>query len=137
MATRRGSAQDAGRGYARSDRVAEQIRRELADLVRFHLKDLRIASKLALVTLTAVEVTPDYAHAKVFYTSLGDPASNAIIDEGLKHSASFLRRELGRRVRIHHVPELHFVFDPSVQEGARLSRLIDDAVESDRKQQQE
>ncbi|MDK9704402.1 MAG: 30S ribosome-binding factor RbfA [Sulfuritalea sp.] len=129
MVTKRGSPH----GYARSDRVSEQIRRELADLLRFHLKDLRIASKLTLVTLTAVEVTADYAHAKVFYTSLADPAANQLIDEGLKHSASFLRRELGRRIRIHHIPELHFVFDPSVQEGARLSKLIDEAVESDKK----
>jgi len=133
MATKRGSAH----GYARSDRVNEQIRRELADLLRFHIKDLRIAPKLTLVTLTGVEVTPDYAHAKVFYTSLADPVANQLIDEGLKHSASFLRRELGRRVRIHHVPELHFVFDPSVQEGARLSKLIDEAVESDQKPNEE
>lgn len=127
----------AGQGYARSDRVAEQIRRELADLLRFHLKDQRIASRLTLVTLTGVEVTPDYAHAKVFYTSLADEASNQVIAEGLSHSASFLRRELARRVRIHHVPELHFVFDPSVQEGVRLSKLIDEAVESDKKPQDE
>ena len=126
---------DSGHGYARSERVAAQIRRELADLLRFHLKDLRIAPKLTLVTLTAVEVTADYAHAKVFYTSLADPAANAMIADGLQHSASFLRRELGRRVRIHHVPELHFVFDPSVREGARLSKLIDEAVESDKKLQ--
>ena len=59
------------------------------------------------------------------------------IDQGLKHSASFLRRELGRRIRIHHVPELHFVFDSSVQEGVRLSKLIDEAVESDNKPFQE
>ncbi|MBL8477679.1 MAG: 30S ribosome-binding factor RbfA [Sterolibacteriaceae bacterium] len=128
MATRRGT----GHGFERSDRVAQQIRRELADLLRFHLKDLRIAPRLMLVTLTAVELTPDYAHAKVFYTSMADPASNELIAQGLRHSATFLRRELGRRVRIHHVPELHFVFDPSVQEGARLSKLIDEAVESDK-----
>jgi ribosome-binding factor A len=127
MATKRGT----NRGYSRADRVSEQIRRELADLLRFHLKDLRIAPKLVLVTLTAVEVTADYAHAKVFYTSLADAETTALIDEGLKHSASFLRRELGRRVRIHHIPELHFMFDPSVQEGARLSKLIEEAVESD------
>lgn len=133
MPAKRGS----GRGYARSDRVSEQIRRELADLLRFHLKDLRIAPKLTLVTLTAVEVTADYAHAKVFYTSMADPEANEMIAEGLQHSASFLRRELGRRVRIHHIPELHFIFDPSVQEGARISRLIDEAVESDKKQHEE
>ncbi len=133
MATRRGS----GNGFSRSDRVAEQIRRELADLLRFHLKDLRIAARMTLVTISSVEVTPDYAHARVFYTSLADPLANDDIADALARSASFLRRELGKRVRIHHVPELHFVFDPSVQEAARLSQLIDAAVESDLKQRDE
>lgn len=128
MPARRGS----GHGFERADRVAEQIRRELADLLRFRLKDLRIAPKLALVNLTAVEVTPDYAHAKVFYTSLADAAGSQLIDDGLRRSAGFLRRELGRRIRLHHIPELHFVFDPTVGEGARLSKLIDAAVASDR-----
>ncbi|MBI5900141.1 MAG: 30S ribosome-binding factor RbfA [Rhodocyclales bacterium] len=127
MAAKRGSAH----GFSRSDRVSEQIRRELADLLRFHLKDQRIAARMALVTVSAVEVTPDYAHAKVFYTSLADPSVNEAIAEGLTRSASFLRRELAKRVRIHHIPELHFVFDASVQEGARLSKLIDEAIESD------
>ena len=121
------------KGPARSLRVADQIQRELAEIIRTELKDPRVA----MITLTGVEVTADYAHAKVFYTSLADPASNELIDQGLKHSASFLRRELGRRIRIHHIPELHFVFDPSVQEGARLSKLIDEAVESDKKLQNE
>lgn len=133
MVTKRGS----GHGFSRSDRVSEQIRRELADLLRFHLKDQRIAARMTLVTVAAVEVTPDYAHAKVFYTSLGDPSLNPAIAEGLARSASFLRRELGKRLRIHHVPELHFVFDPSVQEAARLSQLIDAAVESDQKHRDE
>lgn len=122
----------AKRGFARSDRVSEQIRRELADLLRFHLKDLRIAPTMALVTLNAVEVTPDYAHAKVFYTSMAEPAANEMIAEALKRSAGFLRRQLGRRIRIHQIPELHFVFDASVAEGVRISQLIDEAVESDK-----
>lgn len=121
------------RGFARSDRVSEQIRRELADLLRFHLKDPRIAAKLTLVTVTDVEVTADYAHAKVFYTSMAGKEVNAVIDEGLKRSAGFLRRELGRRIRLHQIPELHFVYDTSIENGARLSQLIDEAVESDRK----
>lgn len=133
MVNKRGS----GHGFSRSDRVSEQIRRELADLIRFHLKDQRIAARMTLVTLSSVEVTPDYAHAKVFYTSMADPSANAAIAEGLAHSASYLRRELGKRLRIHHIPELHFVFDPSVQEGARLSQLIDAAVESDQKHRDE
>jgi len=121
------------RGFARSDRVSEQIRRELADLLRFHLKDPRIAAKLTLVTVTDVEVTADYAHAKVFYTSMAGKEANVVIDDGLKRSASFLRRELGRRIRLHQIPELHFIYDASIENGARLSQLIDEAVKSDRK----
>lgn len=120
-------------GFARSDRVAEQIRRELADLLRFHVKDQRLAGKLTLVTVTDVEVTADYAHAKVFYTSLADADANVIIAEGLKRLASFLRRELGRRISIHKIPELHFIYDASVERGTYLSHLIDEAVESDKK----
>lgn len=87
---------------------------------------------MSLVTLSDVEVTPDYAHAKVFYTSMADADANAEIADAFVRSAGFLRRELGRRIRLHHIPELHFVFDTSVVEGARLSHLIDEAVASDK-----
>lgn len=110
--------------FSRSDRVAEQIRRELAELIRLELKDPRVR----LVTLTDVEVTPDYAHAKVFFTSLSDRTLQTEIAAGLRRASSFLRRELGRRIKIHHVPELHFVYDASVERGSELSRLIDEAV---------
>ncbi len=113
--------------FSRSDRVAEQIRRELAELIRLELKDPRVS----LVTITDVEITPDYAHAKVFYTTLASAEQRAELELGLKHSAGFLRREIGRRVRIHHNPELHFVYDASVERGSHLSQLIDQAVASD------
>ncbi len=115
------------RGFARSERVAEQIRRELAELIRLELKDPRIS----LVTLTDVEVTPDYAHAKVFFTSLSGIEHHAELLAGLHHASGFLRHELGRRIRIHTLPELHFVYDESVERGTRLSQLIDAAVRSD------
>lgn len=115
--------------FSRSSRVAEQVQRELAELIRLELKDPRVG----LVTLTGVELTPDYAHAKVFYTTLADPSARQDIDTGLRRASGFLRRELGRRIRIHTLPELHFVFDESVERGDRLSRLIDAAVASDRK----
>lgn len=117
--------------FSRSSRVSEQIHRELSELIRLELKDPRLSSKISLVTLTDVEVTADYAHAKVFYTSLAGEEHREEIDRGLKHSASFLRRELGRRIRIHHIPELHFVYDASVERGTRLSNLIDAAIKSD------
>jgi ribosome-binding factor A len=117
-------------GFSRGERVAEQIRRDLVDLLR-QVKDPRLAQWLPLVTLTDVEVTADYAHAKVFYTSLAEPERSKDIARGLAHAAGFLRRELGRRLHIHHIPELHFVFDASVERGTRLSHLIDEAIASD------
>ncbi len=110
-------------------RVAEQIHRELAELIRLELKDPRVG----LITLTDVEVTPDYAHAKVFFTHAGRGAPARTSSRACKQAAGFLRRELGRRIRIHNMPELHFVYDASVERGARLSKLIDEAVESDHK----
>lgn len=118
-------------GFSRGDRVAEQIRRDLVDLLR-QVKDPRVAHLLPLVTLTDIELTPDYAHAKVFYTSLAGEERAGEVAKGLAHAAGFLRRELGRRLHIHHIPELHFVFDVSVERGTKLSQLIDAAVESDK-----
>ena len=119
------------KSFSRSERVNEQIRRELADLIRTGIKDPRLAAHMMLVTLTDVEVTADYAHAKVFYTSLSGAEHRAAVDQGLKNAAGFLRRELGRRVRIHHIPELHFHYDESVERGTHLAHLIDEAVKSD------
>ncbi len=118
-------------GFSRGERVAEQIRRDLVDLLR-QVKDPRVAQLLPLVTLTDIELTPDYAHAKVFYTSLAGEERAGEVAKGLAHAAGFLRRELGRRLHIHHIPELHFVFDASVERGTHLSKLIDAAVESDK-----
>ena len=117
--------------FSRSSRIAEQIQRELAGLISLELKDPRVG----LVTLTGVELTPDYAHAKIFFTTLADAAVLPEIEEGLRRAGGFLRRELGRRIRIHTLPELHFVYDASVERGDRLSRLIDEAIQSDRKHQ--
>jgi len=117
-------------GFSRGERVAEQIRRDLADLLR-QVKDPRVAHWLPLVTITDIELTVDYAHAKVFYTSLTEAEQGKEIARGLAHIAGFLRRELGRRLHIHQIPELHFVFDASVERGTYLSHLIDEAVASD------
>lgn len=114
----------ANKGFARKDRVNEQIRRELAEFIRTEIKDPRIG----MISLTAVEITPDYAHAKVFYTTLADAETRPVIEAGLKRSAGFMRRAIGRLVRIHTTPELHFVYDGSLERGSSLSKLIDEAV---------
>ena len=114
------------KGFARTDRVAEQIQRELAELLRLQVKDPRVH----MITLTGVEVTRDYGHAKVFYTTL-EGASKAV-EQGLEHASGFLRSQLAHVMKLRITPQLHFVYDASVERGAHLSQLIDQAVASDK-----
>ena len=114
----------ASKGFSRKDRVAEQVRRELAELIRTELKDPRVG----MISITAVEVTADYAHAKVFFSSMTGSEHLAEVMAGLEKASGFLRRELGKRIRIHTTPQLHFVFDASLERGADLSKLIQEAV---------
>lgn len=111
-------------GVSRSVRVTEQVHHELAELVRAELKDPRVG----LVTITGVELTPDYAYATVYFSVLPDDESTvAGTLAGLRRAAGFLRSQLGRRVRIHTTPELRFVHDASAGRGMAMSRLIDEA----------
>lgn len=114
---------NSNRGFSRKDRVSEQIKRELADLIRIELKDPRVG----MISLTDVEVTPDYAHAKVFFSTLAGGENLQAVQTGLQKASGFLRRELGKRIRIHTTPQLHFVYDQSLERGADLSKLIDEA----------
>jgi len=110
----------------RGPRVAEQVHHELAELIRSEVKDPRIG----LVTVTGVDLTPDYAYATVHFSVLpDDDASLANTLAGLRRAAGFLRSQLGRRVRIHTTPELRFVHDRSIERGISMSRLIDEANE--------
>ena len=112
-------------GSGRSVRVAEQVHQELAELIRAEVKDPRVG----MVTLTGVELTPDYAYATVYFTVLpDDPETLGNTQAGLERAAGFLRGQLGRRVRIHTTPELRFVHDRSTVRGMEMSRLIDEAV---------
>ena len=105
-------------------RIADQIQRELSGLLRSELKDPRVG----FITLTGVEVSPDLAHAKVFFTTLGDTPSLSRTEEGLRRAAGFLRAQLGGLLKLRVTPELHFHHDVSVEHGVRLSELIDAAV---------
>ena len=108
------------RGY----RVADQIQRDLSELIARELKDPRVG----MVTINAVEVTPDYAHAKVFFSLLvGDPDETA---QGLNAAAGFLRNGLFKRLHIHTVPTLHFVFDRTTERASDMNALIAKAVAS-------
>ena len=108
----------------RGFKVADQIQRDLTELIARELKDPRVG----MVTIKGVEVTPDYAHAKVFFSLLqGDSAA---CQEGLNQAAGFLRSGLFKRLRIHTVPSLHFVFDRTSERAADMNALIARAVSS-------
>jgi ribosome-binding factor A len=108
----------------RAFKVADQIQRDLTELIARELKDPRVG----MVTIQAVEVTPDYAHAKVFFSVLvGDPHE---CEEALNQAAGFLRNGLFKRLHIHTVPTLHFQFDRTTERAADLNALIAKAVSS-------
>ncbi len=108
------------RGY----RVADQIQRDLTELIARELKDPRVG----MVTIQSVEVTPDYAHAQVYFSLLiGDPVETAA---GLNQAAGFLRNGLFKRLHIHTVPTLHFHFDRTTERAADMNALIAKAVSS-------
>ena len=108
----------------RGFRVADQIQRDLTDLIARELKDPRVG----MVTVQAVEVTADYAHAKVFFTMLSDnkdEIKNTV--SGLSAASGYIRGQLGHRLSIHTLPQLHFVHDTSTARGIEMSKLIDQA----------
>lgn len=108
------------RGY----RVADQIQRDLTELMARELKDPRVG----MVTINSVEVTPDYAHAKVHFSLLvGDPEQTEL---ALNQAAGFLRNGLFKRLHIHTVPTLHFHFDRTTERAADMNALIAKAVSS-------
>jgi ribosome-binding factor A len=108
----------------RSFKVADQIQRDLTELIARELKDPRVG----MVTLQAVEVTPDYAHAKVWFSVLvGDPQET---QEALNQAAGFLRNGLFKRLHIHTVPTLHFLFDRTTERASDMNALIAQAVAS-------
>ncbi len=108
----------------RSFKVADQIQRDLTELIARELKDPRVG----MVTVQAVEVTPDYAHAKVFFSVLvGDPQA---CTDALNQAAGFLRNGLFKRLQIHTVPTLHFLYDRTTERAADMNALIAQAVAS-------
>jgi len=114
----------------RSLRVADQIQRDLAELIR-SLKDPRVG----MVTIHSVEVSPDYAHAKVYFSLLVGDAQEC--EAALNEAAGWLRNGLFKRLAIHTVPTLHFVFDRTTERAAEMSLLIRKANETRAKEDDE
>ena len=101
-------------------RIAEQIRHEVGSIISYELRD----SRVGFVTVTDVEVTPDLRQARIFVTFLGSETERQDSLAALKHAAGFIRRELGARLRLRYTPQLQFLFDHSVERGARIEQLL-------------
>ena len=111
-------------GVDRTRRVAELIRRALADIIRDRLPD----RGLGLLSITATEVTRDLSRATVFISLLGEEEDQERATKILNEESSALRHELSRTLNLRHTPEIKFRYDLSIERGARLSRLIDDSA---------
>jgi ribosome-binding factor A len=107
---------------SRPDRVGEQIRAELAQLIAREVHDPGVG----FVTLTRVQVTPDLQQARVFYTALGDDKSRANTARALGRAAAFLRRQIGSRLRLKRTPELLFQYDESIAGQDRIEQLLNE-----------
>ncbi len=117
------------REYPRARRIEEQLKRLLADLVRREVKDPRVG----LITITSAEVSNDLTHAKVYFTPFAGVGDAEAALHALRHASGFLRHQVRNLMRLRVAPVLEFHIDDSVERGARLSALIYDAVENDRR----
>jgi len=106
--------------FKRADRVADLLKMEIADLLLKQVRDPRIGA----VTITGVKVTDDLRMARVFFVELGKDACSKEVQAGLQKATGFLRRELGRRLHLRHVPEIIFTYDPSFAYGNRIDTLL-------------
>ena len=106
----------------RIERIEEQMRIELSEIIEREIQDPRVG----LTTVTAVKISPDLRHGRVFVTVLGDETQRKKALEGLRSAASFIRRSLSQR--LHHmrrIPELTFDYDEAVEKGMRIEELLD------------
>lgn len=106
--------------FKRTDRIAEMIQRKLAQIIPLEVKDPRLTG---MVTISAVKVAADLSHAKVYFTVLNEDTTT--VASILNAAASYLRSALARTITLRTVPQLHFIYDESIEYGERLSRLID------------
>ncbi len=113
-------------GFKRTDRIAEMMQRKLAQIIQTEVKDPRLTG---FITISAVKVASDLSHAKVYFTVFNDDKDLAA--SILQGAASYLRTALARTIKLRTVPQLHFIYDASIEYGNKLSRLIDEVNPSD------
>lgn len=111
--------------FKRTDRIAEMIQRKLSQIIPQEVKDPRLKG---MVTISAVKVAADLGHAKIYFTVFNE--DKVLVASILNAAAAYLRSALARSITLRTVPQLHFVYDESIEYGERLTRLIDKANES-------
>jgi len=111
----------------RPNRLSETLKEEISQLILVELKDPRIG----FVTVTSVDVANDLAHAKVYVSVLGSADEGKASLDTLNRAAGFIRTEIGKRIRLRHVPAIVFVYDPSIQHGAHIAKLLRDVNVAD------
>ncbi len=110
--------------FKRTDRIAEMIQRKLAQIIPQEVRDPRLKG---IITISAVKVAADLGHAKIYFTIFND--DRVLAQTVLNAAAGYLRSALARSITLRTVPQLHFIYDESIEYGERLSRLIDKANE--------
>lgn len=109
----------------RLERIKELYKKEIGNMLQKEIKDPRVG----FVTVTDVEVSPDYRHAKVYVSPFGDEEAERQTIQGLESAKGYIRTELGRRIRLRYTPEISFTVDKSIERGVRLTKLIDQISE--------
>ena len=120
--------------YSRTSRVAQQVQKELARIIQQEVKDPRIG----MATISGVDITRDLAYAKVFVTflTIGEQTNEESL-EGLNAASGYIRRLLGKAMRLRIVPEIRFCFDETLTEGLRISEMVSSAVKADKSKLEE
>ncbi len=116
--------------YKRSERVSRLLKEEVSRIIRQEIKDPRVG----FVTVTGVDVSADLRHANIFISIYGDDESVEKSMEGLNKSASFIRREIGERIKLRYVPAIHFKYDESIERASRIFKSINEIKKNDKKE---
>ena len=126
MAERQNERNNMRKNSIKNTRINMEVQRELSEIIRTEIKDPRVSN--AMITVVAVEVTPDLKYCKAYISMLGSEEAAASALEGLKNAVGYVRKELARRVNLRNTPEIKFVLDQSIEYGVAMSKLIDDVT---------
>ena len=106
--------------FKRADRVGDQIRAEVSDILLKKIRDPRVG----FASLTRVELSDDLKHAKVFVSVFGDAEAKKETIKGLRSASHFIKGELGKRLKLRYIPDLFFILDESIEKGAHILDLL-------------